>query len=357
MTAHLPSAAKVFKPIAVGILSLAVISSPVSAGERVVIASTGGAYDRALKEAWFAPFTKATGIEVVTVVATNSEMRSKAAAMAKTGNVTWDLYLDGEIQAASKAHREATEDLTEFCRQFADRKDLGAEACSAGGVLLQSTATLMAYRTDLPGEAVPATWADMWDTKKFPGERAFPNFDDPWRVMAAALLADGVTREKLFPLDVDRALAKLDQIRPAVSLWWKTGDQSVQGFRNGEYALGQIWLTRAKAMRNEGLPIAWSYKASFLVGDRIALLKNAPNRENALRLMAFWLNSPKAQAEACEILSCTPPSRDAIALMSDEARQTMPQGEEVRDYVIVPDAEWINENAAMMLQRWNEWIR
>lgn len=357
MTSRLPSPAKVLKPTAAALLSLMALSPPTFAGEQVIIASTGGAYDRALKEAWFDPFTKETGIEVVTVVATNAEMRSKAAAMVRTGNVSWDLYLDGEIQAASMAHREVTEDLTGFCRQFESRQDLSANACSAGGTLLQSTATLLAYRTSVPDGPVPETWADMWNTEKFPGARAFPNFDDPWRVMAAALLADGVARDDLFPLDIDRALAKLDQIRPAVSLWWKTGDQSVQGFRNGEYSLGQIWLTRAKAMRNEGLPIAWSYRASFLVGDRIALLKRAPNRENALKLMAFWLNSPTAQAKACEILSCTPPSRDAIALMSKEARDTMPQGDDVRDHVIIPNAEWINDNAALMLQRWNEWIR
>jgi mannopine transport system substrate-binding protein len=357
MTSLLSRPTTVLRPTIAGLLSLMVLSLPTFAAERVIIASTGGAYDKALRAAWFDPFTKATGIEVVTVAATNAEMRAKAAAMVKTGNVSWDLYLDGEIQAASKAHREITEDLTEFCRQFADREDLSANACSAGGALLQSTATLLAYRTRKPGEPVPETWADMWDTEKFPGERAFPNFDDPWRVMAAALLADGVKRDQLFPLDIDRALAKLEQIRPSVSLWWKTGDQSVQGFRNGEYSLGQIWLTRAKAMHNEGLPIAWSYRASFLVGDRIALLKGAPHRENALKLMAFWLNSPAAQAKACEVLSCTPPSSEAIAMMSDEARKTMPQGDDVRDYVIIPDAEWINANAAMMLQRWNEWIR
>jgi mannopine transport system substrate-binding protein len=95
------------------------------------------------------------------------------------------------------------------------------------------------------------------------------------------------------------------------------GYQSVQGFRNGEYSLGQIWLTRSKAMLNEGLPIGWSYKASFLVGDRIGLIKGAPNRDNALKLMAFWLNSPNAQAKACEVLSCSPPSADAISMMSE----------------------------------------
>lgn len=342
---------------AIGLLFLSAPLPTATAGEQVIIASTGGAYDRALKEAWFDPFTKATGIEVVTVVATNAEARAKASAMVKTGNVTWDLYLDGEIQAASEAHRGVTEDLTTFCRQFADREDLRPDACTAGGALLQSTATLLAYRTGQDGEPVPQSWADMWNTQKFPGGRAFPNFDDPWRVMAAALLADGVEKEDLFPLDVDRALAKLEQIRPAVTVWWKTGDQSVQGFRNGEYSLGQIWLTRAKAMQNEGLPISWSYEGAFLVGDRIALIKGAPNRDSALKLIAFWLNTPEAQAKACEILSCTPPSSAAITMMSEEGRSTMPSAEDIRDHIIVPNADWINANAAMMLQRWNSWIR
>jgi len=327
------------------------------AGERVIIGSTGGAYDRALKEAWFEPFTRETGIEVVVVSGTNAELRAKASAMVKSDNVTWDLYLDGEIQAASEAHKAVTEDLSEFCEPYKNRTDLPANACQSGGALVQSTATLLVYRSDAVGTQAPETWADMWDTKRFPGGRAFPNFDDPWRVLAAALLADGVEKDKLFPLDVDRAFRKLDQIRNSVSLWWKTGDQSVQGFRNADYDLGQIWLTRAKAMASEGLPIKWSYKASFLVGDRAALIKGAPNRENALKLVAYWLDNPAAQAKACDALSCTPPSAEAIALMSDEARRSMPTTAEISDNVVVPDAAWINANAPALLEQWNNWVR
>lgn len=330
---------------------------PANAQDQVIIASTGGAYDRALKEAWFDPFTKATGVAVTIVSATNAEMRAKAAAMVKSGNVTWDLYLDGEIQSASEAHRQVTEDLTAFCARFSTKADLATNTCEAGGALLQSTATLLVYRKDDGAQTAPETWADMWDVGRFPGGRAFPNFDDPWRVLAAALLADGVKKDELFPLDVDRAFRKLDEIRDDVTLWWKTGDQSVQGFRNNEYDVGQIWLTRAKAMKNDGLPISWSYKAAFLVGDRIALIKGAPNRDNALKLIAFWLDNPAVQAKACDVLSCTPPSTEAISLMSEEARKSMPTTAEIKDSVIVPDAAWINANAAMLLQRWNNWVR
>lgn len=337
--------------------AVCLVSGPATAQEEVIIASTGGAYDRALKEAWFDPFTKETGIQVKIVSATNAEMRAKASAMVKAGNVSWDLYLEGEIQAASDAHRQVTEDLTEFCSRYSSDQALATNACQPGGALLQSTATLLAFRKVENMAQEPSTWADMWDTKQFAGGRAFPNFNDPWRVLAAALLADGVAKDALFPLDVDRAFRKLDEIRDDVTLWWKTGDQSVQGFRNGDYDLGQIWLTRARAMKDEGLPIDWSYRASFLVGDRIALIKGAPNRDNALKLIAYWLDNPAVQAKACSILSCTPPSTDAIALMTEEARRSMPTTADISEHVIVPDAKWINEHASMLLQRWNDWVR
>ena len=327
-----------------------------SAEQRVVIATTGGTYEKALREAWFEPFTKATGIKVVTVSGTDAEKRAKVTAMVQTGNVTWDLYLDGEIQAGSDAHFAITEDLSDFCKQFINSTDLLADSCTRGGAKLQSTSTLLAYKFNENGSN-PQTWADMWDLAKFPGARSFPNFDDPWRVLAAALLADGVPREKLFPLDVDRAFRKLDEVRDSVQVWWRTGDQSVQAFRNDEYRVGQIWLTRAKALKAEGYKIGWSYDGAFLVGDRIALVRGAPNRENALKLIEFWLRNPAVQAKACETLSCTPPSQKAISQMSSEARATLPSAADVENRIIVPDAQWINANMGMLVQRWNSWIR
>ncbi|MBY5374716.1 extracellular solute-binding protein [Rhizobium leguminosarum] len=344
------------KPLIAACLMLAGAGAA-QAEEQVIIATTGGAYDAALRKFWFDPFTEKTGIKVVSVAATNAEMRAKAAAMVKTGNVTWDLYPDGEIQASAEAHRLTSEDLTEFCKSFQGRPDLVEDACVSAGARLFSTATLMAYDPTAFKDGNPLSWADMWNQAKFPGGRSFPNFDDPWRVMAAALLADGVPRDKLFPLDVDRALNKLDEIRPAISLWWKTGDQSVQGFRNGDYSMGQIWLTRANTLKAEGRQIAWSKQASFLVGDRLTIIKDAPNRANALKLIGYWLDHPEAQAGVCDELLCTPPSRQAIDLMSPAARAALPSDDDIRDYIVIPDAKWINDNAAMMLERWNAWIR
>ena len=46
-----------------------------------------------------------------------------------------------------------------------------------------------------------------------------------------ALLADGVEPKDLYPLDVDRAFRKLDQIKHYVRKWWANGSEVMQLFK------------------------------------------------------------------------------------------------------------------------------
>jgi mannopine transport system substrate-binding protein len=75
--------------------SLLIAVAATAKAEQVVIATTGGDYERILREAWFDPFTKATGVKVVAVSATNTEMRAHVKAMTESKTVTWDIYQDG----------------------------------------------------------------------------------------------------------------------------------------------------------------------------------------------------------------------------------------------------------------------
>lgn len=327
-----------------------------AAQEKVVIATTGGIWEAQMREYFFDPFTKETGIEVITVSGSASANTARIKAMVDANDMQWDLYQAGEIQAASDAFRALNEDMTAFCSAYQDNPDLLANACNSSGVLSAYGTTLIAYNTDVFKGEVPQSWADFWDVSTFPGSRALPNFNDPWRVLAAALLADGVAPSKLFPLDVDRAFAKMDEIKTHVGLWWKTGDQTVQGFRNGEYVMGQIWQTRASALKAEGQPLAWSQDQAFLVGDRWTIPKGAPNRANADRFLRYFLANVDAQAKRCEVATCTPVTRSAAARMSPEAQAAVPTSPEVLARLVIPDAAWINAHNAELLERWNAWI-
>ncbi|WP_234710171.1 extracellular solute-binding protein [Sinorhizobium medicae] len=280
-------------------------AQPISAEEQLVIATTGGTWEKQMRECFFDPFTAQTGIKIVSVSTATSDKVAPIKAIEAGGDIQWDLYQAGEIQAASEQHRSLNEDMTEFCRAYADNTELLPGVCKPSGVLSAYGTTFLAYNDNVFGEAKPKTWRDFFDVDRFPGPRAMPNFNDPWRVLAAALLADGVVPDKLFPLDRDRAFAKLATLRPHVGLWWKSGDQSTHGFRIGEYLVGEIWQTRAAALKAEGQPIEWSQEQAFLVGDRWALIKGAPNRENALKFLSYFLATRMHRRSAAK----KPPAR------------------------------------------------
>lgn len=338
---------------ALGLLAGTAAAQP----KQVVFATTGGTFEKTLRELWFEPFTKATGIEVVSVSATDAEQRTRAQSMVQASRVTWDLFINVDVLAASPQNRAITQDLSEFCKNFTDRKDLLDGTCKAEGVRISYNATLLAFNADRFKGEKPQSWKDFWNVAAFPGPRALPNFGDPWRIYAAALMADGVPGDKLFPLDIERAQRKLDEIKPSIQLWWKTGDQSQQGFRNGDYIIGMIWGTRANALLAESQPVQVSFDQAFLLGDRVQLLRDAPNRDGALALVKYYLERPAIQAQFAERLGVTPASLDAIAMMSEAARRKIPSNAEAFKRVVTPDAEWINANQNRLIDSWNSWIQ
>ncbi|WP_192252239.1 ABC transporter substrate-binding protein [Mesorhizobium caraganae] len=348
----------------VGLYSLALLSVGTSGDHataqdlQVVLASSGGTYEKIVRENWLAPFERATGIKVVVVPSGNTaERRAQVQAMIVSGNVTWDIFVEGEMDAETPDHAERAENIDDFCVQFKDRADLLSRTCTAPGVLFGRGATLITYNKEHFPNGGPTTWKEFWDTKSFPGVRAMPAQIDAWRQLTVALLADGVPVKNLYPMDVDRAFKKLDELRSNVGLWWTSGDQSSQDFRNAEYDAGFMWLTRAMALKNEGQPIAWSYHGALLVGDRYAVVAGAPHKAEALRMLKFFLDSPQIQARICEALACTPPSTDALQYMSAEARANIPSAEQIKSEMVVPDAKWINANKTMLIDRWNAWIQ
>ena len=90
----------------------------------------------------------------------------------------------------------------------------------------------------MPCAECPKTWADLFDAEKFPGKRTFYKWSAPG-VIEAALLADGVAPDKLYPLDLDRAFKKLDTIKDDI-IWWIGGAQSQQLLASAEAPFGQL---------------------------------------------------------------------------------------------------------------------
>lgn len=276
------------------------------AADEVIMQDPGGGYGDALRKVMYDPFTEATGVEVVTVQEARSGPRIKA--QVEAGKTEWDLtfIFDQETKLLgdccladidySKMSEEAQKTLAAMPDHLKRQK----------GVALQVIGVGLVYNTDVyGGEARPASWADFWDVEAFPGKRCLPAW--PRFVMEAALMADGVAKEDLYPLDMDRALAKIQEIKPHVTKWWTTAAQPPQLLLDGEADMCMAYTGSTSKLALEGAPIEVEWNQGFVYYDFFSIPKDGPNYDNAMKLLS-WRLEPQRAAELTSTFPVALPS-------------------------------------------------
>lgn len=320
----------------------------------LVIVTTGGTLERALKEHFYEPFSRATGVTVRAVTANDADQWAKVKAMSSMGNVEWDIVSLSDTTILSQRAflskidcdalpNVAAEGVRGACQEYGLLRTIG------GNGIVYST------RAFAPGKG-PRTWADFWDVKRFPGPRALPNHGAPWQVLAAALLADGVPADKLFPMDVDRAFRKLDEIKPHVKVWWKSGDQSQQIIRDGEVALSMMWSGRAFSLKNSGVPIEVEWNQSIRELAYWGILRGAPHPEAARAFLDYFMTRPEAHLAFSKQIVYDTANRRAQELVPEVDRSSLVTFDRNWSSVVALDFEWVAKNRAALLERWNAWI-
>ncbi|MCO5131227.1 MAG: ABC transporter substrate-binding protein [Xanthobacteraceae bacterium] len=280
-------------------LSAAAASQAQAQSKQVVMQDPGGAYGEALRKIMYDPFEKETGIKVVTVQEARSGPRIKA--QIEAGKTEWDLVfifdqetrLLGDCCLANidydKLSPEAQKTL----------KSLPAYAVRPNGVALQVIGVAMTYNTNTYNkpDKQPQNWADFWDVKKFPGKRCLPGWSR--FVFEAALMADGVAKDKLYPIDMERALKKIAELKPYVAKWWQTSAQAPQLMLDGEADMCMAYTGRISTLiTDEGAPLALNWNQGFVYYDFFSIPKNSPNPENALKLLSYRMDAKRAAALA-----------------------------------------------------------
>ncbi|GGE41050.1 ABC transporter substrate-binding protein [Agaricicola taiwanensis] len=320
-------------------------------GTELVIVTSGGTFEKALQKNFYEAFTAETGIKVHPVSASYAEQWAKARAMAESGRTEWDIVTVGIGEDA--ANRDLLEKLD--CAGMPNVKTQAIDgACREYTLLRTIGGTVLAYNTDTFKEKAPASWADFWDVAAFPGPRAMPNYGAPYVSLAVALLADGAPLSEVRDraLDVPRAFAKLDKVKPDVSIWWKTGDQSQQAFRNGEVVMSMMWSGRAMQLQQAGQPIevVWNNASAEL--SSWGILKNAPHKEAAKAFLNFFMSRPEAHLAFSSQVFWDTANRAALDKTYGSSETFMKRFENMITY----DSAWLAENRSEIVTRWNDWI-
>ena len=320
----------------------------------LVIRTTGGMFEAALKRNFFDPFTAASGVHVVPVAASYGDMMAKSAAMQAAGHVEWDIISPQFTELPTIS--QYLEDLGDCGSMPNVAADGVPGACGRWGVLYLTGAQVLAWNPKVYKDKVPQNWADFWDTKTFPGRRALPNTGSPWATLMLALLADGVPADKLFPLDLDGAFRKLDAIKPEVATWWRTGNQSLTMWDSDEIAMSMMWSGTAYAGKQSGIPLDWTYDQSIADFGAWCILKGAPHPNAARAFIDFYMANPEHHAAFSKEMGYTTSNAASHELLSPEEKKELISTPEMLAGIIKVDAAWLNANRADMLNRWNAWV-
>ncbi len=320
----------------------------------LVIRTTGGAFGAALKKNFFDPFTAATGVRVLPFVASYGDMMAKAAAMEAAGAVEWDI-ISPQYSELSQISQYIT-DLGDCAAMPNVAKEGVAGTCGRYGVLYLTGAQCLTWNTTVIKGKTPQSWADFFDTKAFPGRRALPNTGSPWATLILAALADGVPRDKLFPMDLDRVFHKLDTIKQDVAVWWRTGDQSQKMWDGDEIAMSLMWSGSAFAARKEDVPIAWTYNQAIADFGAWCILKNAPHPNAARAFIDFYMTHPENHAAFSREIGYTTSNKASQALLSPAEKEQLISSPERLAGIITVDYDWLAANRAAVLNRFNAWV-
>ncbi|WP_377293140.1 ABC transporter substrate-binding protein [Rhizobium sp. SG2393] len=309
----------------------------------MVFTSWGGTTQDAQKAAWADSFAATSGINVVQDGPTDY---GKIKAMVEAGSVTWDV-VDVEGDYAVQAGKAGLLEKLDF--SIIDKSKLDPRFVTDYSVGSFYYSFVIGCNKDAAGTC-PKSWADLFDTAKFPGKRAFYKWSAPG-VIEAALLADGVPADKLYPLDLDRAFKKLDTIKADI-VWWDGGAASQQLLASGEAPFGSFWNGRLTALAATGVTVETSWDQNITAADALVVPKGTKNKEAAMKFIAN-ATSAKPQAEFAAVTGYAPINLGSPDLMDATVRKTLPDMQAASQ--VNADMGYWAEHRDEIGKRWYDW--
>jgi putative spermidine/putrescine transport system substrate-binding protein len=317
----------------------------VTAGNSVVFVSFGGSLQEAQEKVWLKPFSKKTGTKVLQDSPTDP---AKLEAMIENEQVIWDVVQYGYDFGFG---REA-QMLEPLNYSIIDRDSILEElTVDDYKVPIMFYSNVIGYNTEQL-DGTPENWADFFDLEKFPGNRSL--FKDPSQTLEAALLGDGVPPDALYPIDVERALAKLDTIRGKL-IWWETGAQSQQQLADGEVAMSGAWNGRVQTAIEAGAPLKIQWNQQIATVDYLFVPKGAPNKERAMKLIAYCV-SGENNHKLSDLIPYAPVNEKSIPKVDPEVALQLPTYKDRRSRAAVLNTPYWGKNREEVTETFNKWL-
>lgn len=296
--------------------------------------SSGGLTTDAKNETIWKDFTALTGLPAQAEFTDGTSAKFRAAAEA--GNVPWNLIefgTGGEFYQAANAGL-----LEEIDTAAVPVAKVDPASVDKFGIKVENNGAVLVWNTKALGGKKPTSTTDLFNTKDFPGKRCIYKYPGSAGTLEVPLLADGVSADKIYPLDVDRALAKLATIKNDI-VWWESGSTVLQLLNNGECSMGLVWSGRVfDAIAKQKLPLDFTWNGGLVTSAYFAVPKGAPNSKVGQAAIAMWILDHDGQVDFVDRTTYT----TAI-----EGLSTSDYNKDVQPYVVSAErpANTVNEDA------------
>jgi len=303
------------------------------------VVNAGGTYGDAVEECLNQPFEKKYGIQVNVQ---SPAGLAKLTGMVESGNITAGV-IDLETGELERAKAMGLVDEIDWGKL--DPFPMYEDAKNPLGFGVSYFSTIMAWR---PDAKEPTSWQDFFDVENFPGTRSLPDY--PGYILPFAAMAAGVSRDAIFPLDLDKAFGALEKIKGNV-IWWQSGGQPAQLLQDNEAQYAVSWSGRVVG----NAAIKSTFKDGMLELAWWSVPKGASESvKEAAFLYLHEASDPKTQACVAQKISYTGASTELDPLLPQDRLGEFPTYKDNRDVQFSTDGKWWFDNSEEVQRRWEE---
>jgi len=311
----------------------------------IIFSTYGGAYGENMQKSVIDPFIKKTGIQVIR---TSTPRYAKVKAMVDTGNVEWDV-VDAEARVYYRGQKIGL--FVPLDWDLIGQKDNlvpgGAETHGAANVFF---AGVLAWRKEKFGQDNhPKGWADFFS---FPGKRSTRG--EAYATFEIALTGDGVPKDQLYPLDVERALRKLSTVKKDIIFWANT-KMAINLLVSKETDFGYVGAGPVRKAIQAGEPLAYTWNQATVGQDFLVIPKGSKQVEAAMKFIAYSMD-PETQGRFSTNYNIGPSNVKAFDFMTAERREVLCTSPSIRPLVIFRSGQYWAEHGEANAKRFEQWL-
>ncbi len=321
-------------------------AAPAFAGELTVVTTKD--LLAAQHDAYFAPFTQASGIKLH-----ESTWDGRPAAL-NASAALWDVVL---VDGAELLNGCSAGVFAKLDWQAIGGKDhYQPQAVTDCGVGAFTRRFVLAWDRE-KFQGAP-TWSDFWDVAKFPGKRGLQR--SPRMNLEIALIADGVAPGDVYHTlrtdeGVDRAFRKLEQIKPYL-VWWRSPAEAPKLIASGNVLLSTAPSDRIAAADQGAVPHFGTQQTGGLYQvESWAVPKASTDQPDALKLLAS-MGDPAQQAHFATITGLGGLAKGITDGMPPDQFAASPSNPAMLTSALQIDDQFWHDNADRLEERFDAWL-